>query len=275
MVEVEPTEWQLPLLMGIVNVTPDSFSDGGRSFEPGAAIAHGLALFEEGADWVDVGGESTRPGADPVSVPDEIARVVPVIRELHRQHPAATISIDTSKAAVAVAAIEAGATVVNDVTGLGDPAMSSICARYHAGLVIMHTRGTPRTMQQDTDYADLVGEVASFLAERAQKALSAGVRPDRIWIDPGVGFAKRGADNPRLIAAVPRFLALGYPVVVGASRKRFIGDLSGVPQAADRVFGSIGAALAAAEAGAAVLRVHDVAATRQALTVYGACRRHG
>lgn len=261
--------------MGILNVTPDSFSDGGLGFEPGAAIARGLALLEEGADWLDVGGESTRPGAAPVAASEEIRRVVPVIAELRRLRPDAILSIDTHKAIVAARALEAGANIVNDVTALEDPEMAAVIAQAGAGVVLMHMRGTPQTMDQHTHYDDLVGEVAAALAERAAFAVRSGIDPGRIWLDPGLGFAKRSLDNPKLIAAVPRFAALGYPVVVGASRKRFVGELSGVSQPAGRIFGSIGAALAAAEAGAAVLRIHDVAATRQALAVFSACRRSG
>lgn len=262
-----------PLLMGILNVTPDSFSDGGRFFEPAAAIARGLELLDEGADWLDIGGESTRPGAEPVPTEVELARVIPVVRELARLRPDALLSIDTSKPEVARAAVEAGARVVNDVSALADPGLLDVCVEFGAAIVLMHTRGDPRVMHRYTDYEDLVGEVARALDEMAQRARRAGVPADRIHVDPGIGFAKKGLDNARLIAAVPRFAALGYPVVVGASRKRFIGELTGVQDPADRIFGSIGVALAAAEAGADVLRVHDVAATRQALTMYGACRR--
>lgn len=262
-----------PLLMGILNVTPDSFSDGGVHQDPAVAVSAGLRMLADGADWLDVGGESTRPGAPPVHVDEEIARVVPVIAGLRRARPDAVISVDTSKRAVAAAAIEAGADVVNDVTALSEPGMADLCAARGVSVVLMHMRGTPATMQQHTHYDDLVGEVCDELAARVQVALDAGIARDRIWLDPGVGFAKAPLDNPALIASVPKIARLGYPVVVGASRKRFVGDLTGVSRASDRVFGSIGAALAAAEAGAAVLRVHDVAATRQALTVYRACRR--
>jgi len=262
-----------PLLMGILNVTPDSFSDGGRFFEPAAAIARGLELLDQGADWLDVGGESTRPGSEPVPEAVELERVVPVIREIAALRPDAVLSVDTTKPTVARAAVEAGARVVNDVSALADPGLLDVCVETGAALVLMHTRGTPREMQRHTRYDDLVGEIAASLAALADRARRAGVPADRIWIDPGIGFAKKGLDNARLIAAVPRFAALGYPVLVGASRKRFIGELTGVESPADRIYGSIGAALAAAEAGADVLRVHDVAATRQALTIYGACRR--
>lgn len=261
--------------MGIVNVTPDSFSDGGLAFGTEAAVASASRLLDEGADWVDVGGESTRPGATPVPVEVERERVIPVVEALRSRFPRAVVSVDTSKAAVANAALDVGADVINDVTALDDPAMASVVARHGAHVILMHMRGEPRSMMQHTAYTDLVGEVVAHLRARVARARAAGIAADRIWLDPGVGFAKAPADNPRLIANVPRIAALGYPVVVGASRKRFVGELSGVPEAAHRVFGSIGAALAAAEAGVAVLRVHDVAATRQALTVFRACRSSG
>ena len=257
--------------MGIVNVTPDSFSDGGRHAEAGAAVAHGVALWSEGADWLDVGGESTRPGAEPVPVDEELRRVVPVIAGLRAAVPDAVLSIDTRRAAVAEAALGAGASVVNDVSACADPAMAGVVARAGAWLVLMHMRGDPSTMQQHTDYADLVGEVGAHLAERAAWAVDQGVRPERIVLDAGLGFGKALADNPRLIAATPALRALGFPVMVGASRKRFIGALTGVQDASARVFGSVGAACAAMAAGADILRVHDVAATIQALRVMRAC----
>ncbi len=259
--------------MGIVNVTPDSFSDGGAFLEPGPAVAHALQLLDEGADWLDVGGESTRPGAAPVSAEEEIARVVPVVREVLRQRPTAVVSVDTSKPEVAQRAIEVGAQVVNDVTGLTNPQMREVCARAAVTCVLMHMRGSPRTMQQDTRYVDLVGEVQDFLAAQVALALAAGVRADRILVDPGVGFGKALEANTTLIAETARIAALGYPVVVGASRKSFIGRLTGRSVARERVAGSIGAALAAARHGARVLRVHDVQATKEALTVYLRCVR--
>jgi dihydropteroate synthase len=261
--------------MGIVNVSPDTFSDGGRHDGPEAAIAHGLRLLDEGADWLDVGGESTRPGAAAVGPEEEARRVLPVIAGLHAARPDVPISIDTAKAEVAARALEAGASVVNDVTALSDPGMAAVCAQAGARVVLMHMRGTPRTMQADTTYGDLVAEVARFLAERADYAMANGIPAERLWVDPGVGFGKASADNPRLIAGIPRFRELGFPVVIGASRKRFVGELTGVREPSARVFGSVGAALAAAELGADVLRVHDVAATRQALVVWRAVREAG
>ncbi len=258
--------------MGVLNVTPDSFSDGGRFVVPAAAIEHGLRMLDDGADILDVGGESTRPGAEPVSAELEIERVRPVVLGLLEARPDAVISIDTQKARVARAAIDAGARIVNDVSAGRDPEMLPLVAKTGVRYVLMHMRGVPKTMQRDTGYGDLLTEVADALAAAAARAEAAGVAPDRIVVDPGVGFGKAPEDNPRLVAAVPRFKQLGYPVLVGASRKRFVGMLTGQPEAARRVAGSIGAALAAAEAGADLLRVHDVRETRDALTVYLACR---
>jgi dihydropteroate synthase len=262
-----------PGLLGIVNCTPDSFSDGGRYLRATDAVDHALRLLDEGADALDFGGESTRPGADPEGADEEIARVVPVIRAVRAARPGATLSVDTAKASVARAAIEAGADWVNDVTALADPAMAPLCAEAGVTVVLMHLRGTPRTMQANTVYADLLGEVEAALRVRVDHALAAGVRPERVLVDPGVGFGKTGADNAALIRAVPRWKALGHGVLIGASRKRFIGELTGVAEPADRVAGSVGAALAAAAVGADWLRVHDVAATRQALAVYRAVLR--
>ncbi len=259
-----------PLILGIVNVTPDSFSDGGRHATADAALRHGLQLLDEGADWLDIGGESTRPGADAVGADQECDRVLPVIERILAERPQAVVSIDTSKATVAASALAAGARVVNDVTGLADPDMAATVAERGAQLVVMHMRGTPRTMQTDTRYGDLLGEVEQFLQERVGRAVAAGIPATDIVLDPGLGFGKAPGDNPRLIAAVPRLKALGHRVLIGASRKRFVGDLTGVRAASERVHGSVGAALAAAHLGADILRVHDVAATRQALAVYRA-----
>ena len=262
----------IPELMGVLNVTPDSFSDGGRYREVGAAVDRGVQLFDEGADLVDVGGESTRPGADPVGVEEECDRVIPVVAQLAARCPGKTISIDTSKPAVAQRAVDAGATVINDVTGIADEAMAQIAARSGAAIVAMHMRGAPKTMQRDTRYSDLLGEIEAFLRERIAIARASGVPDDRIWIDPGIGFGKAPADNPAIIAAIPRLAALGHRLVIGTSRKTFIGHLTGRADPGDRLAGSIGAALAAAEGGAHIVRVHDVAATRDALVVWAACR---
>ena len=256
--------------MGIVNVTPDSFWDGGRYASLVSAVDHALHLLDEGADWIDVGGESTRPGAEPVPADVEVARIVPVIEAVCRLRKSTKISVDTSKSSVALRAIEAGAAMVNDVSGLADPHMAALCAAHQVELVLMHRRGTPQTMQLHTHYPDLVGEVAAYLAERAAIAEGAGVDSKKIIIDPGVGFAKTPADNPSLIASVPKLRALGYRVLIGASRKRFIGDLIAADGTGDRLFGSIGAAIAAGHLGADIVRVHDVRASREAWTVFSA-----
>jgi dihydropteroate synthase len=257
-------------LLGIVNVTPDSFSDGGR-WSGDAAVDHGLRLLDEGADLLDVGGESTRPGAAPVAEAEELRRVLPVIRGIVRARPGVRVSVDTSKPAVAAAALAEGAVIVNDVHGLVAPGMIAVAAAAGAGVVAMHMRGDPSTMDDFADYADLPGEVGAWLDGRARAAVAGGVPAGRVAIDPGLGFAKRGLQNAALIGALPRLAALGWPVVIGASRKRFVGEISRVDAPERRVAGSVGAALAAAARGAAVLRVHDVAATREALAVFRAC----
>lgn len=259
--------------MGIVNVTPDSFSDGGEYLDPARAVAHGIQMVRDGADILDIGGESTRPGASLVPADKETRRIVGVIRALAERHPEVPISVDTSKAAVAERAIEAGATIVNDVSALRDPEMATVCAAAGVDLVLMHMRGKPGTMQEDTSYGDLIAEISDYLAARIEAAVAGGVLASRITIDPGVGFGKAWGDNPRLISGLKQFRSLGAPVLVGASRKRFIGALTGRENASERVFGSVGAALAATESGADILRVHDVAATREALAVFLPCRQ--
>jgi dihydropteroate synthase len=260
-----------PLVMGIVNVTPDSFSDGGRHLHAADAVARGLQLVDEGADLLDLGAESTRPGAAPVPLELELTRLRPVLEGLRRAGCRAPISVDTSKAAVARAALAAGASWVNDVSALQDPEMASVCAASGCDVVLMHRRGDPTTMQRDTRYADLIGEIEAHLLARAALAERAGIDRARIVLDAGLGFGKSSLDNPRLIAATPRLRSHGYRVLVGASRKRFIGELTGVGEAPARVHGSVGAALAAAALGADIVRVHDVAATVQALAVFVAC----
>jgi dihydropteroate synthase len=255
-------------LMGVVNVTPDSFSDGGLYLDPEAAVAHGRALAEAGAEILDVGGESTRPGAEPVGEAEELARVVPVIEGL--AGGGAQISIDTSKAAVAAAALEAGAEIVNDVTALrGDPEMAPLCAGRGATVVLMHMLGEPRTMQEDPRYEDVVVDVKGFLAERLEAAMAAGVDEHRVWLDPGIGFGKTGAHNMELLRRLGELRELGRPLVVGTSRKSFIGKVDGSP-ADQRLGGTIASSVLAAAEGADVLRVHDVAEMRQALTVAAA-----
>lgn len=258
----------MTLLMGIVNVTPDSFSDGGLYLDPEAAIRRGQALAAEGADILDVGGESTRPGAAAVDAREELARIVPVIEGLRSSGP--RVSVDTSKAAVAERALAAGATIVNDVTALGDPAMGAVCAAAGAGLILMHMKGTPRTMQENPTYDDVVGEVRGFLGERVARAVKAGVAEASVWIDPGIGFGKTLEHNLELIRRLDELRELGRPIVLGASRKSFIGTITGRPAARERLGGSIAAGVLAAANGADVLRVHDVGATREALAVLAA-----
>jgi dihydropteroate synthase len=252
-------------LMGVVNVTPDSFSDGGLYLDPEAAVAHGRKLVADGAAILDVGGESTRPGAEAVPEAEELRRVVPVVQGL--AGVAAEISVDTSKAAVAAAALEAGATIVNDVTALrGDPEMAALCAERGATVVLMHMLGEPRTMQRDPRYGDVVAEVREFLAGRLDAAVAAGIAAERIWLDPGIGFGKTGAHNLELLRRLGELTELGRPLLVGTSRKSFIGRLDGSPPG-ERLGGTIASSLIAATAGTSVLRVHDVAEVAQALAV--------
>ncbi|HWO84404.1 MAG TPA: dihydropteroate synthase [Solirubrobacterales bacterium] len=251
--------------MGVVNVTPDSFSDGGLYLDPEAAIAHGRELVAAGAEILDVGGESTRPGAETVSEEEELRRVVPVIRGLRDLD--CELSVDTSKAAVAAAALDAGAAIVNDVTALrGDPEMAALCADRRATVVLMHMLGDPRTMQDDPRYEDVVAEVAAFLVERLEAAVAAGIAEERIWLDPGIGFGKTAEHNMELLRRLGELRALGRPLVIGTSRKSFIGRVDG-SDAGERLGGTIASSVLAAVEGADVLRVHDVAEVRQALTV--------
>ncbi len=257
-----------PKLMGVVNVTPDSFSDGGLYLDPEAAIAHGEALVAQGATILDVGGESTRPGAAEVSAEEELARVEPVVDGL--AGAAATVSIDTSKLAVAEAALDGGAKIVNDVTALrGDPEIGGLCAERGAGLVLMHMRGNPRTMQENPVYDDVVDDVKAFLAGRMEIAVGAGVDEDRIWLDPGIGFGKTLEHNLELLRRLGELRDLGRPLVVGTSRKSFIGMVDRSP-ATERLGGTIASSVLAAAEGAAMLRVHDVSEVSQALKVAAA-----
>jgi dihydropteroate synthase len=258
-----------PLLMGILNVTPDSFSDGGKHFDAGAAIEHGLRLASEGAEILDVGGESTRPNSTPVGALEEIRRVLGVVHALCRQ-TAVPVSIDTSKAAVAQEAIAAGAEIVNDVTGLaGDPEMLGLAARSGVGVCVMHMRGTPQTMQENPTYANVVEEVLTCLGNRRDALLAAGIPQDRIAVDPGIGFGKRTGHNLDLLSHAHRFHGLGCPVLVGHSRKGFIRRVLN-DERGDLVAGTIGVGLALARQGVQVLRVHDVGAVRQALLLFEA-----
>jgi dihydropteroate synthase len=260
------------LVMGIVNVTPDSFSDGGRFFDPQRAIDHARQLIRDGADLLDIGGESTRPGATPVSVDEEIRRVVPVITALAGTVP---LSIDTMKAAVAEAALEAGAHVVNDVTALGDPAMPEVVRRFGAGLVLMHMRGTPQTMAQLTEYDDVVATVVEHLQTRLLLAVKEGIDETRVVLDPGIGFAKRSWHNWTLLARLGELSALGRPVLLGVSRKGFLGKIGDRPEH-QRLPASLACACDAVSRNTArIIRVHDVEATRYALDVLAAIQQGG
>lgn len=258
-------------VMGILNVTPDSFYDGGRHAGVDTALTHARTLLAEGADLIDVGGESSRPGAEPIGGDEEQARVVPVIAAL-RAGSAVPISVDTTKASVADAALAAGADVVNDISaGRFDPAMLPLVAARRATIVLMHMQGTPATMQRAPQYDDVLAEVEAFLTNRVAAAIAAGIARDRIWIDPGIGFGKRPEHNFALLGGLGRLRRLGLPIVLGASRKRFLAA-PGESDPTDRLAASLAAATLAAAAGAAVVRVHDVAATRRAVAVADACR---
>lgn len=258
-----------PLVMGIVNVTPDSFSDGGQFFDPSAAVEHGLKLAAEGADFLDVGGESTRPGAEPVPDEIELARVLPVVRELAKR-TAVPISVDTMKATVAEACLDAGACIVNDVAGLRDPRMPVVCAKYGAGVVVMHMQGTPQTMQADPRYADVVREVGDFFAERLETLEKHGIPRERVALDPGIGFGKTQAHNFALLARLAEFRRFGRPLLLGVSRKGVIGSVCGRPRDG-RMPGSLAVAcFAIANGGAQIVRVHDVAPHRDAAVLWEA-----
>jgi dihydropteroate synthase len=259
--------------MGILNVTPDSFHDGGRYLEPKVATQRALAMVEAGADWIDVGGESTRPGAVAVPADIECERVVPIIRAIRRAHPTLPISVDTTKASVAQAALEVGASAVNDVTALGDPRMLEVVVSAGCQLMLMHMQGSPQTMQRGPHYDDVVAEVRDFLLARAQRARDAGIPKDDIWIDPGIGFGKTVEHNLLLINQLPRLVETGYPVLLGASRKSFIGRVASLERSEDRLEGSLAVAALAAWLGAAMIRVHDVQATRRAVGLADAIRR--
>ena len=259
---------RLPRLMGVVNVTPDSFSDGGQFLDPRRAIERGRELVGEGADVLDVGGESTRPGAAAVSEEDELARVGPVIEGL--AGIGTSISIDTSKLAVAEAALAAGASIVNDVTALrAEPGIAALCADHDAELVLMHMQGSPRTMQEHPTYDDVVDDVKSFLAERMEFARREGVAEERIWLDPGIGFGKTVEQNLELLHRLRELTELGRPLVVGTSRKSFIGKLTGA-DVDQRLGGTIASCAIAVANGAQMLRVHDLREVREGMQVVGA-----
>ncbi len=279
-----PLTWQLrdralaivsrPLVMGIVNVTPDSFSDGGKWFDLAAAVAHAMKLVEQGADILDIGGESTRPFAEPVPLDEELRRVVPVVTEIVKQ-ATIPVSIDTMKTEVARACLEAGAAIVNDVSGFRDPAMISVAKGFRAGLVVMHMPGVPATMNLDPQYADVTREVTDYLQERLRVLGESGIPPEAVCLDPGIGFGKRTEHSLQLLANLAEVAALGRPVCLGVSRKGFIGKLCGRDTPAERDPGSLAVACFAAARGQAhVLRVHDVAGARDAAILLDAIDRH-
>lgn len=260
-------ELSVPLVMGIVNVTPDSFSDGGRYLAADAAIAHARRLLDEGADLLDIGGESTRPGSAPVGEAEEIARVLPVVEAL--RDCGRPLSVDTRHAAVMRAVLDAGADMINDVAGFRAPGAVEVVAAGQAGLCVMHMLGEPSTMQQAPVYRDVVAEVGQFLQDRARRLMAAGVAPERITLDPGIGFGKTLEHNLRLLHELPVLAATGFPLLIGVSRKSMIGQLTGRAPA-DRAAGSVAAALAAVHRGASIVRVHDVGQTKDALAVWRA-----
>lgn len=258
-------------IMGIVNVTPDSFYDGGTHSSSVAAFGHAMKLISEGADIVDIGGESTRPGAEPVSVQQETDRVCPVVEMIRRENPGMMISVDTFKASVASAAIRLGADMINDISGLSDPDMASVCASSGVWTVIMHMKGTPKTMQADTVYDDFITDIESFLLEAAKKAEAAGVSRDRIVLDPGIGFGKSLEQNYRILRNIPRFRKNGYPVLIGLSRKSLIGGV--LADGDDRLPGTIALDAVSSVSGADIVRVHDVKAHALALRAIDMLRK--
>lgn len=254
-----------PRVMGIVNVTPDSFSDGGQFFNAITAVEHAKKLIADGADWLDIGGESTRPGATPVPAGDELRRVLPVLEQL-QQTTTVPLSIDTYKPEVAKAALAAGASILNDVTGFREPAMIELAANSSATCVVMHMRGTPQTMQDLADYSDVVGELKRYFEDRMTALVSAGVDASRIVLDPGIGFAKKRRHNLEILRRLRELTSLGRPILLGASRKRILGELTGRPEN-ERLAGTIATAVHGYLQGVAIFRVHDVGPIRQALDV--------
>ena len=262
-----------PMVMGVLNVTPDSFSDGGRYLDPGAAVQHALEMAEQGADFIDIGAESSRPGAEPVSEAEEFRRLIPVVREVCRQ-VSVPVSVDTTKAAVATAAIEAGAAMVNDISACeADPAMMGAVAAAGAGLVLMHMQGAPPTMQQAPRYGSVVDDVRDFLRARMQATVRAGIAADQILLDPGIGFGKNLDHNLALLARLDALQPLGRPILVGVSRKAFIGEVLGC-RTDDRLMGTAAAVAAAVLRGATVVRVHDVKAMRDVVRMIHAIQTH-
>src|SRR4051794_33342815 len=261
-----------PVLMGILNVTPDSFSDGGEFFGIEAAIFQAERMLDEGAHIIDVGGESTRPGSDPVNPEEEMRRVMPVVRGILDACPKALISIDTYRASTAEAALDAGAQIVNDVTALRDPEMAALIAQRGCPIVLMHMLGEPKSMQQNPRYEDVVREVRDFLAARAERAVAAGVPEENIVVDPGIGFGKTLQHNLELLNNLDALVPLGFPVLVGTSRKSFLGKILGSDDTKSRLFGTVASMVLAYERGATLFRVHDVRPNREALAVARAVR---
>jgi dihydropteroate synthase len=261
-----------PVLIGVLNVTPDSFSDGGEFLDPDKAVVRAVSLLDEGALIVDIGGESTRPGSEPVSPDEELRRVMPVLRGILGVRPEAVVSIDTYRASTAEAALDAGARIVNDVTALRDPRMAGVVAERGCSIVLMHMRGEPKTMQQDPRYEDVVREVRDFLARRTERALQVGVEEENIIIDPGIGFGKTLEHNLTLLNRLGALVELGFPVLVGASRKSFLDKIVGSGSPKDRLFGTVATNVIAYEQGVSLFRVHDVRANREALAIAAAIR---
>ncbi len=260
-------------LMGILNLTPDSFSDGGLCADPTAALARAETMVTEGADIIDLGGESTRPGAEPVDDAEEERRVLPVLSALRREFPAMRLSVDTRRAHLAHAALSEGADMINDVSGLEDPEMTPIVAAAGCPLVVMHMRGTPQQMQKETHYDDLLTTIIDALREKTARAIAAGIEDDRLIVDPGVGFGKSALGNEELLRQLGSLRSLGHAILIGVSRKMFIGKRSSVAEPAKRLAGSLAAATAAVLAGARIVRVHDLRASREALAIADALRR--
>lgn len=263
-----------PQIMGILNITPDSFSDGGKFTGVAAAIRQAEIMIEEGADIIDIGGESTRPGSEPVVADEQIRRVIPVIKALKESHPALVISIDTTLSAVAEAALNAGAVIINDISaGTDDDNMLPLAASSQAPIILMHMQGTPKTMQDNPSYDDVVAEVLTALQQRIDSALTAGIKPENIAIDPGIGFGKRKQDNIALLANLNRFVDLGFPVLLGTSRKRFMGGMCNVSEPAELVTATAVTTALGVMAGVQMFRVHDVKANRQAADVAWAIKQ--
>jgi dihydropteroate synthase len=264
-----------PVIVGIANITPDSFSDGGRFVDPGVAVAHALQMVSEGADVIDVGGESTRPGAVPVDAAEQISRVVPVIERLAAETDV-PLSIDTTRREVAEAALDAGAVILNDVSaGLDDPGMLDLAAERGAPIILMHRQGASASMQDAPRYDDVVAEICEFLIQRREVAVERhGVDPARVVLDPGIGFGKTTAHNLAILGKLERFARLGSPVMLGTSRKRFLGEIGDLAEPADRVAGTVATTVMGVMAGVQIFRVHDVAANRQAADVTAAVLRH-